>query len=196
MLKSGITLYYVRHGETDWNAARRLQGQTDTLLNDIGRAQARRNGEALRDALGDPSRFDFISSPMKRTSETMEIVREAIGLERGGCRFDARLREIHFGHWEGRTWLELPDVDPQEYAARRRDAYRWRPRGGESYADVAERVAEWLATVERDAVVVSHGGVSRVLRGLVLGLTPEEIAELPVPQDRVLLLKDGAASWL
>jgi len=196
MLKSGITLYFVRHGETDWNAARRLQGQTDIPLNDIGRGQARRNGEMLRTTLAEPARFDFLASPMKRTSETMEIVREAIGLERSGARFDARLREIHFGHWEGRTWLELPEVDPEEYAARERDAWRWRPRGGESYADVSERIAGWLGTIERDAVVVSHGGVSRVLRGLVLGLVPAEIAELSVPQDKVLVLRDGQANWI
>ncbi len=196
MLKSGITLYFVRHGETDWNAARRLQGQTDIPINDIGRGQARRNGEVLRATLTEPTRFDFLASPLQRTSETMEIVREAIGLERAGARFDDRLREIHFGHWEGRTWLELPEVDPEEYAIRQRDPYRWRPRGGESYADLSDRVGGWLATIERDAVVVSHGGVSRALRGLVLGLAPAEIAELSVPQDKVLVLRDGQASWL
>lgn len=196
MLKRGITLYYVRHGETDWNRERRLQGQTDTPLNDLGRSQARRNGLALREALAAPATFDYVASPLKRTAETMEIVREGLGLERGGARFDDRLREIHFGHWEGLTWLELPDVDPIEHAARARDPYRWRPREGESYADLSERVAGWLATVERDAVVVSHGGVSRVLRGLVLGLDTAEIAELSVPQDKVLVLRDGAARWL
>lgn len=196
MLKSGVTLYFVRHGETDWNFERRLQGQTDTLLNETGRAQARHNGETLARVLSQPAGFDFVASPLRRTAETMEIVRDAIGLERQGARYDDRLREINFGHWEGLSWHELPQADPVELAARQRDSYNWRPRGGESYADLSDRIAGWLATVERDAVVVSHGGVSRVLRGLVVGIPGHELVDLSVPQDKVLVLKDGATSWL
>jgi probable phosphoglycerate mutase len=65
VLKEGITLYFVRHGETDWNAVRRYQGQTDTPLNDKGRAQAARNGCELGRILGSGSQnFDFVASPL------------------------------------------------------------------------------------------------------------------------------------
>ena len=72
-------LYLVRHGETDWNAEGRIQGQRDVPLNARGRAQARRNGEVLRDLLGERAgTIRYLASPLGRTRETMEIIREAI----------------------------------------------------------------------------------------------------------------------
>lgn len=197
MLKPGVTLYLVRHGETDWNAVRRYQGQTDTPLNDTGRAQAARNGRELARLLGERiDGLDFVASPLARTSETMMILRREIGLDAGAFRRDDRLKEIHFGHWEGRIWDDLPGEDPVEFEARLADPFRWRPRGGESYQDLAERVGTWLAELAHDTVVVTHGGVSRVVRGHVLGLDWNEIHKLAVPQDQVLVLRDGRASWV
>lgn len=194
-MRGDLTLYFVRHGETDWNAARRLQGQTDICLNATGRSQAARNGQVLRTLIEDPSAVSFISSPLARTRETMEIVRDTMGLDRTSFSFEDRLKEIHFGHWEGLTWSELPDRDPVGYQERAADAFNWRPRGGESYFDLTQRAASWLADLQKSAVVVSHGGVSRVLRGYLLGLDPKEIADLSVPQDKVLVLRKGHMEW-
>src|SRR5690606_17645353 len=189
------TIYFIRHGETDWNAARRLQGQTDICLNDIGRRQAARNGHVLRKIVQEIEVLDFVASPLSRTRETMEIVRESIGLDRPGYRTDPRLKEVNFGHWEGLTWAELPERDPKGYQARLADPFDWRPRGGESYRDLTERIAAWLESLEGDTVVVSHGGVSRVLRGHLLGIDPREVPFLEVPQDKVLVLRPGEMSW-
>lgn len=189
------TIYFVRHGETDWNAARRLQGQTDICLNDTGRLQAARNGRVLKELISEFDSLDFIASPLSRTRETMEILRGEIGLERPGYRIDARIQEINFGHWEGFTWAELPERDPEGYRARLADPFGWRPRGGESYRDLMERIAAWFETLETDAVVVSHGGVSRVLRGHLLGIDPKEVPNLDVPQDKVLVLRRGHMGW-
>lgn len=189
------TIYFVRHGETDWNAARRLQGQTDISLNDTGRRQAARNGHALAKLIEDIDRFDFIASPLSRTRETMEIVRETLGLERPGYRTDPRLKEINFGHWEGFAWSELPDRDPEGYQARLADPFNWRPRNGESYRDLMERIRAWLESLERNAIVVSHGGVSRVLRGHLLSIDTREVPFLEVPQDKVLMLRRGEMAW-
>ena len=194
-MRGGRTIYFVRHGETDWNAARRLQGQTDISLNDLGRQQAARNGHVLRKLLRDFEALDFVASPLSRTRETMEIVRETVGLARPGYRTDTRLKEINFGHWEGLTWAELPDRDPEGYQARLADPFEWRPHGGESYRDLMERITAWLESLEADAVVVSHGGVSRVLRGYLLGIAPREVPFLEVPQDRVLVLRQGDMAW-
>ena len=191
-----VTLYFVRHGETDWNAAGRYQGQTDIPLNDKGRGQAERNGAALSDKLGRADGIDFVASPLSRTRETMEIVRRAMGLAVSDYLLEDRLKEVSYGHWEGTLWADLPAVDPEGLAARQRDPWTWRPNGGESYADVEVRTSAWLSEIVRDTVVVAHGGVSRTLRQRILGLEPRETPFLEVPQDRVLVLRRGFANWL
>jgi probable phosphoglycerate mutase len=197
MLKPGVSLYFVRHGETDWNLAQRYQGRRDIPLNATGRTQARRNGRALAELLGGrAAALDYVASPLLRARETMEIVRAELALEPTRYRTDERLAEIHYGHWEGLLWTELPKTDPEGHAARLADTWGWQPTGGESYRMLSDRVARWLEEVETDAVVASHGGVSRVLRGLVLQLASAEIPQLPVPQDKVLLVTSGGVSWL
>ena len=197
MLPDGVTLYFIRHGETDWNKVQRYQGQTDIPLNDTGRAQAKRNGSILRELHGPAlAGFDFVASPLSRTRETMEIVRRELGFMPHDFRHDERLKESHFGHWEGQLQDELHTVDPDGFAARSKDAWSWQPDGGESYSALSDRVGTWLATVARDAVVVAHGGVSRALRGLVLDMPTSEVPFLAVPQDQVLVVRAGAISWL
>jgi broad specificity phosphatase PhoE len=139
--------------------------------------------------------MDFVASPLARASQTMEIIRPELGLPPEGYRTDDRLREIDYGHWEGRLWNELPATDPEDYAAREADKWDWQPKGGESFRMLSERVARWLGEVERDTIVAAHGGVSRVLRGLVLDLQPSDIPHLAVPQDKVLVVASGAIAW-
>ena len=188
-------LYFVRHGETDWNRARRYQGQTDIPLNDLGRKQAARNGDVLARLLSRRDDVEFLASPLLRTSETMSIIRIAMGLEPGTFRTDDSLKEINFGHWEGCVWDELPTIDPEGFAARLADPWGWTPRGGESYATLYQRVATVLDELTGPTLMVAHGGVSKVLRGHLLGLKPDEIPRLEVPQDRVLVIEDGKARW-
>ncbi len=198
MLKSGVTLYFVRHGETDWNATQRYQGQTDIPLNDKGRGQAARNGRTLDAHLGAraPS-LDFVASPLSRASETMAIVRREMGLAADDFRRDIRLQEQNYGHWEGQLWSDLPKTDPEGYAAREQDKWNWQPRNGESYAMLAERIGGWIRSVERDSIVASHGAVSRALRALILPDMPRNaVAGLEVPQDKVMIVQAGAIAWL
>jgi broad specificity phosphatase PhoE len=161
--------YFIRHGETDWNAEGRLQGQRDTPLNKVGLAQAVRCGDILRDLLAcdqrDPGGFDYVASPLSRARKTMELVRAELGLDPSGYRTDARLAELSFGRWEGFTFAELKAREPDTLAlaAREHDKWAFLPPGGESYADLLVRVSAWCATVVRDTVVVAHGGVARTL---------------------------------
>jgi broad specificity phosphatase PhoE len=197
MLARGVTLYFVRHGETDWNVAQRYQGRRDIPLNTTGRSQAGCNGRALADLLGaKAAALDYVASPLLRARETMEIMRRELTLPPEAYRIDVRLAEVDYGHWEGHSWAELPHTDPQGFAARKADTWGWQPKGGESYRMLSARIADWLADVRRDAVVASHGGVSRVLRGLILELQPAEIFALEVPQDKVLLVRAGSIEWL
>ncbi len=195
-MRADVTIYFIRHGETDWNAQSRYQGQADVPMNETGRAQARRNGEALRALLPSISKFNYVASPLLRARETMEIVRAAMGLEPRDYALDERLKELHYGDWQGIFAHDLPNIDAPGIAARSRDTFRWRPKGGESYEDLMVRSVDWLGDVTSDTVVAAHGGVSRVLRGHLFGLDPAAVPELPVPQDRVLVLRRDGMDWI
>lgn len=192
------TIYLVRHGQTDWNAAERLQGQEDTPLNETGRVQAARNGEVLKGLIGDPPAFDFVSSPLARTRETMEIVRSVMELPPDGYRTDARLMEINFGDWQGYTWEELHWEKPEEAAQRFKDAWTTVApgEGGESYAILSARALAWMEAVLQDTVVVTHGGISRCIRGALENLPETDIPHLPVPQDKVLMIRERKTQWV
>lgn len=195
-MRAGQTLYIVRHGETDWNRDRRYQGQRDIPLNAVGRAQAQRNGEALRTVMPAIAAVDFVASPLGRARETMEIMRTALGLPPEAYDIDERLRELSYGSWEGQLQADLPKLDPEGWGTRKRDPYRWRPSGGESYADLMVRTVDWLSGITGDTLVAAHGGVVRTLQAHVCGLDPERVPILEAPQDKVLLLRDGAMRWL
>ena len=190
------TIYFIRHGETDWNRIGRLQGQTDVPINATGRRQAARNGALLAELRDDIADCQFIASPLLRTRQTMQIVLESLGRSEDDFTTDERLIEINFGEWEGLTWKQLKAADRAAYDARYRDPWNVSAPGGESYAELSARTGDWLNSLTRPAVVVSHGGISRCLRGIVLALPPAEVPHLIVPQDRIMLIDDGAVEWL
>ena len=182
-------IYFLRHGQTDYNAARRIQGILDIPINALGRSQAQRNGGVLNELISDTSRFDFVSSPLLRARQTMEIVREAMGLAPDAYRTDARLQEIHFGDWAGMTMAQIAERDPENYARRQADLWNVPPPGGESVRELSARAVAWFESVTQDTVAVSHGGINRCLRAHFLKLSPRELVHLDVPQDKVLLIE-------
>lgn len=188
-------IYFVRHGQTDWNAQRKLQGRIDVPINATGRDQARRNGGVLAELIGGAP-FDFVSSPLLRTRQTMEIIRETIGLPKEAYRTDERLREISMGDWEGFTFPQIAESDGENYERREADIWNVGAPAGESYRELSARAVEWFSEVSRDTVAVSHGGVSRCVRAHLLGLTPAETMRLDVPQDKVLMIDGGKLNWL
>ena len=175
------TVYYIRHGETDWNVAGRLQGHRDTPLNARGRAQASHCGGVLRDLFErdgrDPAALDYVSSPLLRARETMELTRAALDLARGGYRIEPALTEIAFGDWEGFTIAQLHERDPERIAAREHDKWRFVPPGGESYEMVSRRMLAWYNALARDTVVAAHGGTARGLMA-ALGIAKPAAAPL------------------
>ena len=190
-------LYFVRHGETDWNVAGRLQGQRDVPLNGRGRDQASAVGRLLRDMLApNVADLDYVASPLQRTRETMGLLRVAMGLPAEPFAMDDRLKEIAFGQWEGRTWRDIRKSEPQTAQARDADRWGYVPPEGESYAMLAERVKPWLASLDGDTLVVSHGGVARVFLVLLAGMSPCEAPAAPIEQGRVLVIEGGQASWV
>jgi broad specificity phosphatase PhoE len=175
------TVYYIRHGETDWNVEGRLQGHQDIPLNARGRAQAAHCGEVLRDLFArdgrDPATLDYVSSPLGRARATIELVRPALGLAADGYGIEPRLTEISFGQWEGFTIAQLRNRDPQRIAQREHDKWHFLAPGGESYKAVSERMRAWYDGLSRDTVVTAHGGTAR---GLMASLGIAKPAAAPL----------------
>lgn len=191
-------IYFVRHGQTPWNAEQRLQGQADIDIDAVGREQADRNGRRLAELIANPEAFDFVASPMRRTRETMERVRAAMGLDPSVYRTDERLVEVNFGDWQGFTFAELEAHQPGVSGARQVDKWDFVPPGSdaESYEMLTRRIRPWLAEVARPTVCVTHGGVMRAIFRLVEELPKNKAAALEIPQDRVLKVENGRLNWL
>lgn len=155
------TLLLCRHGESTWNAARRIQGQSPLAggLSELGRRQAQRLAERLRSAGVDV----LYSSDLRRALETAQEVGAVLGLR---IRLDPRWREVDLGLWQGLTGTQVQERWPEEWAAIQRGEDL--PRGGgETYAQVQARATEALADLVRHhqgqtVVVVTHGGPIRL----------------------------------
>ncbi len=175
------TVYYIRHGETDWNVAGRLQGRRDVPLNARGRAQGTHCGDILRDLFArdghNAADLDYVSSPLGRACQTMELARAVLGLPADGYRVEPRLVEIAFGDWEGFTIAQLHSRDPQRIVQREHDKWHFLPPGGESYEMVSARMRDWYESLERDTVATAHGGTARGLIAL-LGIAKPAAAPL------------------
>ena len=167
-------LVMLRHGQTEFNAGSRMQGQLDTQLSDLGRDQAVAAAEVL--AKRQPQLI--VSSDLRRALDTAVVLGERSGLP---VVVDTRLRETHLGDWQGMTHLEVDAAAPGARLAWRNDA-TWAPHGGESRVDVAARgmpvIAELVAEQtewgadepERPVVLVAHGGLIAALTAALLKL--------------------------
>lgn len=193
-----VTHYILRHGQTDWNAEWRLQGQQNIPLNDTGRQQARENGARLMALAGDLGGYDFVASPLDRARETMELARAAAGLDPLAYRIDERLKEICFGDWEGYTGRELKAMDRERHRERQVKKWDFVPPGAlaESYEILSWRVGSWLKSLDRPTVAVCHGGVIRCIFRLVAGTARADAANLDIPQDRVLVYAEDRLEWM
>ncbi|OMB99961.1 histidine phosphatase [Mycobacterium sp. NS-7484] len=167
-------LVLLRHGQTEYNAGSRMQGQLDTDLSELGRDQA----AAAADVLAKRQPLLIVSSDLRRALDTAVTLGDRAGIP---VQVDKRLRETHLGDWQGLTHQEVDAAAPGARLAWRDDA-RWAPHGGESRVDVAERsipvVAELVAGQpewglegsDRPVVLVAHGGLIAALTAGLLGL--------------------------
>ena len=185
-------LFLIRHGQTEFNVQRRLQGRMDSPLTALGVEQARRMGRVLKTFAEEPERWTMVCSPLGRTQRTAEIVCETIGL---GCQIetDDRLMEIDVGDWEGLNGEEIEAARP---GAREAAGWLLDAPGGETWETASARVASWLAEHEeqddRRRLVVSHGITGRILRALYAGEAAEQLWTTPSPpQDAVFRLWKG-----
>lgn len=179
----------VRHGETEWNVQRRYQGCSNSPLTATGVAQAHAIGRLLA-ALPDAAAARIVASPLARARRTAEIIRKHLA-PAAPLRIDQRLRELSLGSWDGLTYAEIAARNPGVFDGRGRYEWYFRSPDGERYEAFAARLGEWLREQHAtSAIVVTHGIVTRLVRGLYAGLPRNEALMLPVPQDRVFRLCD------
>ena len=188
-------IYYIRHGETAWNAAGRFQGTQDIPLNDLGRSQAVTSGGILADLIArdghQAAALPFVASPLGRARLTMELVRETLQLPPDDYAVDGRLREIGYGQWEGLTLPEMERHDAVTFASRIADKWGVAAPSGESYASVSLRMREWFDSLQGDTVTVAHGGTMRALM-VALGIaTALEASDIPIEQGVVYVFSEG-----
>ncbi|MFN8088922.1 MAG: histidine phosphatase family protein [Mycobacterium sp.] len=167
-------LVMLRHGQTDYNAGSRMQGQLDIELTDLGKAQA----VAAAEVLAKRQPLLIVSSDLRRAYDTAVALGERAGLR---IQVDGRLRETHLGDWQGLTHTQVDEIAPGARAAWRDDA-TLAPHGGESRIDVANRSVPLVANIfggepewgagscDRPVVLVAHGGLIAALTAALLGL--------------------------
>jgi broad specificity phosphatase PhoE len=176
--------YFIRHGETEWNAAGRLCWRTDVPLSDAGRRQAQLLALRLK-----PIPFAALySSSLRRALETASILGHAIEREPVA---DFRLVELSYGAWEGRTYEESKRANPDVYRAWERDPGSVAPPEGESGEQLIERVKPFLADVAQrhpsgNVAVVCHRTVCRLLACHIMGVPLKEYRRR-VPMDNAAL---------
>ncbi len=167
---SGRT-FIARHGETVFNAARRMQGDlVHTPLTRTGFAQAEAMGAGLAAILSSDTRLQLSASPTGRALQTLAVIAEHIGHDWHAAATDERLSEIGMGGWDGLRYADIEAEQGPIFDAERDIFVRTAP-DGETYADVAARLTSWLTEQRNDAdrLIVMHGGSSQVLRGLLVG---------------------------
>jgi probable phosphoglycerate mutase len=190
-------IYFIRHGETDWNLEGRLQGQKDIPLNDVGRVQAEEAARKLEALVPHFEDLAYVASPMTRTRETMEILRATLGLHPEVYRLDDRLVELTFGTWEGMTWKEVRKAEPALAALREQDKWHYAPPGGgESYAMLVDRIRPILDDLTRDTVIVAHGGVARAFLSICCGVSSRQAASMDIWQGRILVIEGRSYRWV
>lgn len=161
--RPALELWLIRHGETEWNRERRIQGQQPNPLSELGVMQARQLGARLA-----CEHFDAVyASDLKRAVQTVELA-----LPGHEPVYDVRLREIARGVLEGQLGANLVGEQRDLYATMQRDLLNVRPPGGENYRDVGVRAVAWLESLPASGKIaaVTHGGVIFALLHHVVGV--------------------------
>jgi broad specificity phosphatase PhoE len=187
-----LTLYAIRHGETEDNISQTITAQADSPLTARGRAQAQAKGPLLRGLVGDLSAVAFVASPLHRACTTMELMRVAAGLSALPYATDHRLQEMDFG-----DWTKLPEGDDRLVKGGPTAHEQWNlvcP-NGESEAMVHARVGRFLDSLKQDSVIVAHARVIAMLRSHVLGLSPEDTMAYEPSNAGVLRLAQGTEAF-
>jgi broad specificity phosphatase PhoE len=186
------TFYLIRHGQTEWNREKRIQGQIDVQLSDRGRQQALLAGEALQ---GEGITYLY-ASDLSRALETANIISRIIGVPVFGT-YPA-LREIDFGHWSSMTFDEIAANDPEALQRWRQDRVNTVVPGGESFKIMTDRVLRCMQELgnrhpNAKVAVVTHGGPIVYTLGTLLGFGEKELLKLSIGNCSISTIAYNAA---
>ncbi len=186
-------LYILRHGETVANTEGRMQGALDSPLTAKGIAQADAMAGLLRKEGLLADNIDLFSSPQGRALNTAAPISQTLGC---AVQPDSRVAEIGMGQWAGLLLSEIaerwPAPAPNETVL---DFYSRVPEG-ESFASLWARTGAFLSNLQRPAVIVTHGFTSRFLRAQVMGLSINELAQVPDGQGVIFAFREGRQTIL
>jgi len=193
---AATTICLFRHGETEWNTEGRYQGHMNSPLTSRGITQARENARILRQNFSLLPPFTVYASPLGRVKETALIMLDELGMPTDIISYDDRLMEASFGDCEGLTEAEVAQKYPEFWKKRLTDCWNACPPFGESYADLSSRVYDWYNDVKFSGttIVICHAMTSRVMRGMYMDVSQQEIVNLPKPHDGFFKLFYGKVS--
>lgn len=186
------TWYFVRHGETYWNAEKRMQGQWESHLNESGKGHADTNGRWLS-TLGIEHTW---ASPQVRVRETVEIINRHMIMEPV---FDDRLKEWSAGDWQGELYADIAKTRPVEWDAWVADQYNYRPPNGENFVDLENRAESFFADVAEHSAgvvaIVAHGFIIRVMVSRLVNIAPAEVLTIKQTNDTVIRVTQTASDF-
>ena len=188
------TLILVRHGESEWNRAGRIQGQVNSPLTDLGINQAK----AIRDYLSGillNQELEIYTSPLDRALQTAEIIAQGIDYPSRKIIIEERLNDFNLGEISGTFgWDKVAEIFPEQAQLRLQDPMRFHPSGGESGAEFEARLRSLLEDLMDDGtlkLMVSHGIVNKFIRGILKNLSGKEIIDLGESQNTIYRLEQG-----
>ncbi|MCG8435483.1 MAG: histidine phosphatase family protein, partial [Gammaproteobacteria bacterium] len=173
-----MELHLIRHGQTDWNEERRVQGQSESRLTELGIEQARTIGQKLRDL-----NFDkLFCSSSRRTRETAEHVFAHLDQP---ITFLDSLREIYLGPWEGRLYDEIEQEDPDSFRHFWHEPHEFNVQGAETFYEMQQRAIKTLLEISQQSfgervAVISHGALIKSILAHIEALPMEELWKPPL----------------
>lgn len=188
MNHKNIDIYLLRHGQTQWNTTKRIQGRMNSDLTAQGKTHARQQREILC-RLNDASTRTIFCSPSGRTKETANIALKDFNTP---IIYDERLLEISVGDWEGHLQSEIMINNPEHFATDPSflSLYTQAP-NGEGLEQLTNRCHEFLSSLQGPSIVISHGVTITVLRGILLGLSFTEMEKWEQTQGCVIHIKEA-----
>ena len=188
------TLILVRHGESEWNRAGRIQGQINSPLTDLGINQAKAIREYLSGILLN-QQLEIYTSPLDRALQTAEIIAQGIDYPSSKIIIEERLNDFNLGEISGTFgWDKVAEIFPEQAQLRLQDPMRFHPSGGESGAEFEARLRSLLEDLKDDGtlkLMVSHGIVNKFIRGILKNLSGKEMVELGESQNTIYRLEEG-----